>query len=130
MKARGSGSIVLFSSMYGVIAPDPRMYLPPMTPNPIDYGASKAGILQMTRYLATHYGPAGVRVNAITPGPFPNPGLQQREPEFIKSLSQKTALRRIGINHEIVGPALFLLGDQSSFVTGHSLAVDGGWTVV
>jgi NAD(P)-dependent dehydrogenase (short-subunit alcohol dehydrogenase family) len=128
MKPRGSGSIVLFSSMYGVVAPDPRIYREPMAPNPIDYGAAKAAILQLSRYFAIHYGPAGVRFNCVTPGPFPNPGIQQAQPEFIADLSKKTALNRVGKNAEIVGPTLFLLGDGASFVTGHSLVVDGGWT--
>ena len=129
MKARGSGNIVLFASMYGVVAPDPRIYHDPMAPNPIDYGASKAALLQFMRYLAVHYGPAGIRFNCITPGPFPHPGVQQAHPDFIKDLDRKTALNRIGRNHEIVGPTLFLLTDSASYVTGHSLVVDGGWTV-
>jgi NAD(P)-dependent dehydrogenase (short-subunit alcohol dehydrogenase family) len=128
MKVRGSGSIVLFASMYGVVAPDPRIYREPMAPNPIDYGASKAALLQLARYLAVHYGPAGVRFNCVTPGPFPNPAVQESHPEFIGELSKKTALNRIGRNSEIVGPTLFLLSDSASFVTGHSLVVDGGWT--
>jgi len=128
MKARGSGSIVLFSSMYGVVAPDPGIYVEPMTPNPIDYGVAKAAILQLARYFAVHYGPAGIRFNCITPGPFPNPSVQQAHPAFIGELARKTALRRIGQNSEIVGPVLFLLTDSASYVTGHSLVVDGGWT--
>ena len=66
------GSIVLFASMYGLVAPDPRVYHPPMNPNPIEYGAGKAAIVQMTRYLAAAWGPRGIRVNAVAPGPFPN----------------------------------------------------------
>ena len=128
MKERGSGSVVLFSSMYGVVAPDPRVYKAPMTPNPIDYGAAKAAVLQLARYLAVHYGPDGIRFNCVTPGPFPNPGVQKTHPKFISDLAAKTALRRIGTNAEIVGPTLFLLTDSASFVTGHSLVVDGGWT--
>jgi len=128
MKARGSGNIVLFSSMYGLVAPDPRIYREPMVTNPIDYGAAKAAILQLTRYLAVHYGPSGLRFNAVTPGPFPNPNVQKSDPGFIADLNKKTALRRIGYNQEIVGPTLFLLTDSASFVTGHSLVVDGGWT--
>lgn len=128
MKARGSGSVVLFASMYGVVAPDPRIYHDPMAPNPIDYGASKAAILQMARYLAVHYGPAGVRFNCVTPGPFPNPTVQKTHPTFIADLNKKTALNRVGQNTEIVGPTLFLLSDSASYVTGHSLVVDGGWT--
>ncbi len=128
MKARGSGSIVLFGSMYGLVAPDPRIYHAPMAPNPIDYGASKAAVLQMARYLAVHYGPAGVRFNCVTPGPFPNPTVQKNHPTFIADLNRKTALNRVGQNAEIVGPTLFLLSDSASYVTGHSLVVDGGWT--
>ncbi len=128
MKTRGSGSIVLFSSMYGMVSPDPRNYREPLTPNPVDYGASKAALLQMSRYLAVHYGPYGVRFNCVVPGPFPNPNVQSAHPELIANLSKRTALRRIGVNAEIVGPTLFLLTDSASFVTGHSLIVDGGWT--
>jgi NAD(P)-dependent dehydrogenase (short-subunit alcohol dehydrogenase family) len=129
MKVRGSGCFVLFSSMYGMVAPDPRIYHDPMAPNPIDYGASKAATLQLSRYLAVHYGPAGLRFNCVTPGPFPNPAVQQKHPAFISDLDRKTALNRIGRNHEIVGPTLFLLTDSASYVTGHSLVVDGGWTI-
>ncbi len=128
MKHRGSGSIVLFSSMYGVVAPDPRIYPDPLTPNPVDYGASKAAILQLCRYLSVHYGPSGVRFNCVTPGPFPNAALQRTQPVFIAELARKTALNRVGQNSEIVGPTLFLLSEGASFVTGHSLVVDGGWT--
>lgn len=127
MKPRG-GSIVLFSSMYGVVSPDPRIYRAPMAPNPIDYGASKAAILQMARYLAVHYGPDRIRFNCITPGPFPNPAVQQANPAFIEDLIKKVPLHRVGVNTEIVGPALFLLSDSASYVTGHNLVVDGGWT--
>jgi NAD(P)-dependent dehydrogenase (short-subunit alcohol dehydrogenase family) len=129
MKVRGSGSIVLFASMYGVVAPDPRIYQTPLLPNPIDYGASKAALLQLARYLAVHYGPSGLRFNCVTPGAFPNPAIQQAHPAFIGELAKKTALQRIGRNTEIIGPVVFLLSDSASYVTGHSLIVDGGWTV-
>lgn len=129
MKPRGRGSFVLFASMYGVVAPDARIYHDPMAPNPIDYGASKAATLQFTRYLAMHYGPAGLRFNCVTPGPFPNPAVQRDHPSFIADLNRKTVLNRIGQHGEIVGPTLFLLTDSASYVTGHSLVVDGGWTI-
>lgn len=128
MKPRGRGSVVLFSSMYGVVAPDPRIYRAPLTPNPVDYGVSKAGILQLARYCAVHYGPHGLRFNCITPGPFPSAKVRTENPAFIADLNRKTALNRVGRNDEIVGPTLFLLSDASSYVTGHSLVVDGGWT--
>ena len=128
MQPRGHGNIVLFSSMYGMVSPDPRVYRAPMKPNPIDYGASKAALIQLTRYLAVHYGPSGLRFNSLAPGPFPNPTVQTSHPEFVAEIGQKTALGRIGQNSEIVGPTLFLLSDGASFVTGHNLVVDGGWT--
>lgn len=128
MKTVRRGSVVLFASMYGVVAPDPRIYTAPMTPNPIDYGVSKAALLQMARYLAGHYGPAGVRFNCVTPGPFPNPAVQRDAPAFVARLSGKTMLGRVGRPEEIVGPTLFLLSESASYVTGQSLVVDGGWT--
>lgn len=127
MKTNGGGSLVMFSSMYGIISPDPSIYHAPMAVNPIDYGASKAAILQMARYFAVHYGPDKVRVNCITPGPFPNPNIQRDYPDFIERLNAKVPMKRVGTNHEIAGPTLFLLSDSASFVTGHSLDVDGGW---
>lgn len=129
MAERGSGSLVLFSSMYGTVSTDPRIYEAPMNPNPVEYGVGKAGIQQLTRYLAVHYGPRGVRCNAISPGPFPNPAMQANQPEFISRLAQKVPLGRVGQSPEIAGAVAFLLGDASTFITGQNLAVDGGWTV-
>lgn len=128
MGENGGGSIVLFSSMYGLVSPDPRIYSAPMAPNPVDYGASKAALIQMCRYMAVHFGPRSIRFNCIAPGPFPNPKIQAELPQFIAQLNAKTALGRVGKNTEIVGPTLFLLSDGASFVTGHTLVVDGGWT--
>ena len=125
---RQGGSIILFSSMYGLLSPDPGIYEPPMRPNPIEYGAGKAAVCQMTRYLAAHYGPRGIRVNAIAPGPFPWPATQQADPEFIERLSRRTMLGRIGRRDETAGAVVFLASDESSYVTGQVLCVDGGWT--
>ncbi len=129
MKPRGHGSIVLFGSMYGQVSPDVRIYDEPMKPNPVDFGPSKAALMHLMRYFAVHYGPAGIRFNCVTPGPFPPPAVGESAPEFVEKLSRKTVLHRIGKNSEIVGPTLFLLTDSASFVTGHSLVVDGGWTI-
>ncbi len=122
------GSFVLFSSMYGLVSPDPRIYRAPSPPNPIEYGVSKAGVLQMTRYFAAHYGPQGIRFNAIAPGPFPNPGARQAHSWMEEAVGQRTMLERIGQPGE-VGPVVsFLLAESASFITGATIPVDGGWT--
>ena len=122
------GSIVLFASMYGLVAPDPRVYHPPMNPNPIEYGAGKAAIVQMTRYLATAWGPRGIRVNAVAPGPFPNAAVQREHPAFVQRLADRVPLGRVGRQDEIAGAVTFLAADESAYMTGTTLRVDGGWT--
>jgi len=124
------GSIVLFSSMYGSVSPDPKIYEPPMNKNPIEYGVTKAGIIQMTRYLAVHWGRENVRCNCISPGPFPNREVQKANPQFIQRLAQKSPVGRIGDSWEIAGAVAFLLSDAASYITGQNLAVDGGWTAL
>ena len=128
MAERGSGSIVLFSSMYGTVSPDPAVYEAPMTPNPIEYGVGKAGLQQMARYFAVHHGKNGVRCNCISPGPFPNPLIQRDQADFVSRLARKVPMGRVGQSSEIAGAVLFLMSDASSFITGQNLAVDGGWT--
>lgn len=128
MADAGGGSMALFSSMYGSVSPDPSIYEAPMNTNPIEYGVNKAGIQQMARYLAVHFGKRNVRCNAISPGPFPNPGIQEASPEFIGRLARKVPLGRVGQADEIAGAVAFLLGDASSFVNGINLPIDGGWT--
>ena len=128
MVAQGSGSMIQFSSMYGKVGPDPRIYTPNWSVNPIDYGAAKAGISQMTRYQAIMLAPKGVRVNSIAPGPFPNPSGQGGDDAFVKKLSDKVPMARVGKAEEIVGAVIFLASDAASFVTGTEIVVDGGWT--
>jgi NAD(P)-dependent dehydrogenase (short-subunit alcohol dehydrogenase family) len=128
MIKQGFGSIVQFSSMYGVVSPDPRMYPPPQPVNPIHYGVAKAGVLQMVRYQAVMLAPQGVRVNAVVPGPFPYPWSQGADRTFVERLSAKVPMGRVGKAPEIVGAVVFLCSDAASYVTGTSIVVDGGWT--
>jgi len=121
-------SIVNVASMYGKVSPDPRIYGDSGQNNPVHYGATKAGMIQMTRYLACHLADRNIRVNAVSPGAFPRPEIKQSAPDFLVSLEQKVPMGRIGLADEVVGPVLFLLSSSSSYVTGIDLPVDGGWT--
>lgn len=124
----GGGTMVLYASMYGVVAPKPANYPEGMAPNPIEYGAGKAGIVQMTKYMAGHFGPRNIRVNAVAPGPFPHQSTQDGSAEFMQNLNGSTMLGRIGRQDEMAGPTVFLLSDAASYITGQCLNVDGGWT--
>lgn len=135
MQRRGKGTIINIASPYGVIAPSPLTYEGfEHAPNPPSYGIMKAGLLQMTRYCASFMAP--VRVNALLPGAIPNlkekihrAGKSYRD-GFLDSLSKRMILGRCGDASELVGPLIFLASDASSYVTAHSLHVDGGWTQI
>lgn len=124
----GPGSMVMFASMYGLVAPNPSNYPAGMAPNPIEYGAGKAGMIQMVRYMAAHFGPRAIRVNAVAPGPYPHPSTIAAHPDFIGNLERANMLGRLGEAHETAGPVAFLLSSASSYMTGQVLSVDGGWT--
>lgn len=127
MKESG-GSIITYGSMYGVVSPDLRIYGDSDQRQPANYGAGKAGALQLTRYAAGALADYGIRVNCVIPGPFPNPQAQANDNNFIEKLSNKTMLGRVGINHEMAGAVLLLASEASSYMTGTSITVDGGWT--
>jgi NAD(P)-dependent dehydrogenase (short-subunit alcohol dehydrogenase family) len=126
--AGGSPSVVNVSSMYGVVSPDPALYDTEEGRNPPYYGVVKAGLLQLTRYAAAELGPSGVRVNAITPGPFPQHP-DRMDPAFVQRLADRTVLKRYGTPDDIRSAVLFLACPGSRFVTGANIVVDGGWTV-
>lgn len=123
------GVIVSVASMYGHVAPDYRMYDSERFANPPSYGAAKAGVIQLTRYLASFLAPKKIRANCISPGPFPFEATQKENPEFIARLEVKNPLNRIGQPQDLKGAAALLCTDAGAYITGQNLCVDGGWTV-
>lgn len=124
----GDASVINLASMYALVCPDQRIYDSTSGVNPPYYGAAKAALLHWTRYAACEFGKEGIRINAISPGPFPSAAVQRDNPTFIGKLQQKVPMGRIGTADEIRGPALFLASPASSFVNGANIVVDGGWT--
>jgi NAD(P)-dependent dehydrogenase (short-subunit alcohol dehydrogenase family) len=121
--------------MYAVVAPRPTLYEGTTFLNPPAYSASKAAMIAFTRYVASFWGRYGIRANAILPGPFSNtedagPNSVQAGDPFIEKLKANTCLGRIGRAGELAGALLFLASEASSYVTGQSIVVDGGWTAV
>lgn len=128
MIKKNSGNIINISSMYGMVAPDYRVYHDTeINCNPPNYGAGKAAIIQFTKYIACLYGKDGIRANSISPGAFPNTEIQKNK-KFIKNLSRMNPLNRIGYPEDLKSIIVFLASDTSSYITGQNIAVDGGWT--
>ena len=122
LSAFGRGTVILFGSIYGVVGPDLRLYEGTTMGNPAGYAASKGGLLQLTRYLATVLAPR-IRVNAISPG-----GVQRDQPEvFQERYAARTPLGRMATEEDLKGAVAYLASDLSAYVTGYNLVVDGGW---
>jgi NAD(P)-dependent dehydrogenase (short-subunit alcohol dehydrogenase family) len=128
MRDAGRGSIVNIGSLYASIAPDPGLYdhmeADPPFLKPAAYGASKAGVVSLTRYLARLWGPHGVRVNALSPGGVAG----GQDDEFLRKYGARVPLGRMAEPSDLAGPLVFLASDASRYVTGHELRVDGGFT--
>jgi gluconate 5-dehydrogenase len=127
-KAQGSGKIINIGSIAGIIGKEREMYLRTnRMQQPIDYVASKGGVVSMTRDLATNMEPYGVCVNCISPGGFQRSGFPE---SFVKAYSDLTALGRMGRHGiDLKGAALYLASHASDYVIGHNLVVDGGFSI-
>ncbi|HEB71088.1 MAG TPA: SDR family oxidoreductase [Nitrospirae bacterium] len=128
MIKQGRGSIINIGSLYASVSPNKALYdhidcEPPFIKPPA-YGASKAAVLNLTRYFATHWGSKGVRVNALSPGGV----LGGQDEEFKRKFSERTPLGRLAVAEDLAGPLVFLASSASSYVTGVNLPVEGGYT--
>ncbi len=128
MRDAGRGSIVNIGSLYASIAPEPGFYdhieADPPFLKPAAYGASKAGVVSLTRYFARLWGPHGVRVNTLSPGGVAG----GQDDEFLRKYSARVPLGRMAEPSDLTAPLVFLASDASRYVTGHELRVDGGFT--
>lgn len=126
MKQQGFGAIVNISSIYGTVGPDFSVYDGTEMTMPAAYSAIKGGIVNFTRYLASYYGPNGIRLNCVSPG-----GIFDHQKEvFVKQYEQKVPMRRMGLPDDISPAVAFLLSDDAGYITGQNLMVDGGWTAI
>jgi NAD(P)-dependent dehydrogenase (short-subunit alcohol dehydrogenase family) len=123
LAASGHGSVINISSIYGLAGPDWRLYEGTSLANPAAYAASKGGLIQMTRWLATTMAPK-VRVNAIAPGGV----FRQTSEPFLSRYVARTPLARMAREDDMKGAVAYLASDLSAYVTGQYIAVDGGWT--
>lgn len=119
------GSIVMIGSMYGVVGSYPAVYEGISSANPVAYQALKGGIVQMVRHLAVYWAKDRIRVNCLSPGPFPS---SSASAELVDRLKAHSPLGRMGKPHELKGALVFLASGASSYMTGQNLLVDGGWT--
>lgn len=123
MRERG-GVLINIASVYGVVSPDPRVYGDSGRNSAEVYGATKAGVVQMSRYYAVHFAPHKIRVNSISPGGV----FAQQAPEFVSAYEARTPMGRMADADDLRGAIAYLASDASAYVTGHNLVVDGGFT--
>ncbi len=131
MKKFNQGNIINIGSMYGMVSPNFKIYKnQPKMGNALAYNASKAAIIQMTKYLAVSCSKYNIRVNCVNPGPFPRPGTFKNGKEWFESeLKEMNPLKKLGEPWHLKGVIALLASDLSDYMTGQNISVDGGWTI-
>ena len=126
MAAQKMGSIINMASIYGVVGADFNVYEGTNMTMPAAYSAIKGALVNFTRYVASYFGPQQVRVNTVSPG-----GIFDNQNEiFVNNYCKKVPMRRLGTPEDIAPTVAFLLSDDSQYITGQNLIVDGGWTAI
>ncbi len=125
VEREANGSVVIIGSMYGVVGSYPDAYAGVCTASPVQYHTLKGGLVHMARHLAVYWAKDNVRVNCLSPGPFPN---EKAPAEMVERLKGKCPMGRMGVPHELKGALLLFASDAGSYITGQNLLVDGGWT--
>ena len=131
MKKSSSGNILNIGSMYGMVSPNFKIYHDqPNMGNALAYNAAKASMIQMTKYMSVHYAKWNIRVNCISPGPFPRPGTFSNGKEWFEDeLKSMNPLKSLGEPWHLKGGVALLVTSLGEYITGHNLVIDGGWTV-
>jgi NAD(P)-dependent dehydrogenase (short-subunit alcohol dehydrogenase family) len=126
MKIQKSGSIINMASIYGLVGPDFMVYENTDMTMPAAYAAIKGGVINFSRYLSSYYGKYNIRINCISPG-----GIYNNQSEnFVQNYERKVPMKRMGKASDIAPAVCFLLSDESSYITGQNLIIDGGWTSI
>ena len=125
MKKRNEGVVINCSSIYGIQSPNFHVYDGTAMTSPAAYSAIKAGVVNFTKYLAAYYGKYNLRVNCITPGGV----FDNQNSVFVNNYDNLTPLGRMGKASEIAPGVSFLISEEASYITGHNLIIDGGFTI-
>lgn len=126
MTIQKNGSIVNIASIYGQVGPDFTIYDGTEMTMPAAYSAIKGGIISLTRYLASYFGNLNIRANSISPGGI----YDNQNSVFVENYCKKVPMRRMGLPHDISPAVVFFLSDDSKYITGQNLNIDGGWTSI
>ncbi|MEO6136537.1 MAG: SDR family oxidoreductase [Ginsengibacter sp.] len=129
MRKQESGNIINVSSIQGVVGPNFPVYGKTGMSSSVNYTYDKWGMVGFTKWMANYYGKYNIRVNCISPGGY-GPAIEHAagKEEFVENYKRLTPLGRFAEDADMIGPVIFLASDASSYITGHNLMVDGGWT--